>query len=67
MFDEARQLFDQVKTATPEQKSLFTSWFIITLIRDLAYYTVTGVVAWALGRRLIHAITTAIRESKRVA
>ena len=65
MFDEARALFDQVKTASPDQRSLFTSWFVITLIRDLAYYAVAGIVTWALGRRLIHALMTAYKESQR--
>jgi len=39
----------------------------VNLVRDLAYYVVAGIVAWALGRRLIHAVLTAYRESKRAA
>lgn len=67
MIDELKILLNEVSKMAPDQKGVFTTWCIITLIRDLAYYTVAGIVAWALGRRLIHAIMTAYRESKRAA
>ena len=37
----------------------------IELIRDIAYYVVAGIIAYALGRRMIHAILSAYRESRR--
>ena len=67
MVDELKILLNEVSKMAPDQKGVFTTWCIITLIRDLAYYTVAGIVAWALGRRLIHAILMAYRESKRAA
>ena len=67
MVDELRILLKEVSTMAPDQKGVFTTWCIVMLIRDLAYYTVGGIVAWGLGRRLIHAILSAYRESKRVA
>ncbi len=66
MIDELKLLLNDVSKMAPDQRSVFTTWCVIQLIRDLAYFTAAAIVAWALGRRLIHAILTAYRESKRV-
>ncbi len=67
MVQELKDLLNEVSKLAPEQKTAYQTWLIISLIRDLAYYVVAGIVAWALGRRLIHAILAAYRESKRAA
>ena len=67
MVQELRDLLNEVSKLAPDQKSAYQTWLVVSLIRDIAYYVVAGIVAWALGRRLIHAILTAYRESKRVA
>jgi hypothetical protein len=67
MTDELRTLLNEVSKMAPDQKSVFTTWCIVGLIRDLAYYTVAGIVIFTLGRRLIHAVLAAYRESKRAA
>ena len=67
MTDELRTLVNDLKTIDPKVVGTFQFYLIVELIRDLAYYVVAGIVAWALGRRIIHAIMTAYRESKRVA
>ena len=67
MVQELRDLLNEVSKLAPDQKSAYQTWLIVSLVRDIAYYVVAGIVAWALGRRLIHAILTAYRESKRVA
>lgn len=65
MVDELKFLLNEISKLSPEQKSVYTTWVVVSLIRDLAYYTVIGVVAIALGRRIIHAVLTAYREAKR--
>lgn len=65
MFDEARLLMDKVQTLDPTQKSTFVTWLVITLIRDISYYAVIGIVVFALGRRMIQAFLSGLRESRR--
>lgn len=65
MTDELRILLNEISKLAPEQKGVYTTWAVIGLIRDLAYYVLAAVVAIALGRRLINAFLTAYRESKR--
>ena len=65
MVDELRSLLNEVSKLAPDQKGVYTTWMVVNLIRDLAYYILVAVVAIALGRRLIHAILAAYRESRR--
>jgi hypothetical protein len=65
MVDELRTLLNEVSKLPADQKSVYTTWLVVNLIRDLAYYVLVTVVAIALGRRLIHAILAAYRESRR--
>ena len=65
MMDELKLLLNEVSKLAPEQRGPWTTYLVITLIRDLAYYVVAGIVAFALGRRIIQAILTATRESRR--
>jgi hypothetical protein len=65
MFEETRLLFEEVKRLTEAERSPFVTWLIVSMIRDVAYYIVAGLVAWALGRRLIQATVTAMREARR--
>lgn len=67
MVDELKMLLNEISKLSPEQKSVYTTWCVIQLVRDLAYYVLVAVVAIALGRRLIHAVLTAYRESRRSA
>ena len=65
MLDEMRVLIDEVKKLGADQRGPFMTWLIVVMIRDICYYAITGIVAWALGRRLIQGIFTAIREARR--
>jgi hypothetical protein len=65
MTDELRVLLNEISKLDPAQKSIYQTWAIVGLIRDIAYYTLVTVVVIALGRRLINAILQAYRESKR--
>jgi hypothetical protein len=65
MIQEVKELINEVSKLDPAQRGPYQTWLIIMLIRDIAYYAVAGIVAFALGRRLIHAILTAYRESRR--
>jgi hypothetical protein len=65
MVDELKTLLNEVSRLDPAQKGAYETWLVVSLIRDVAFYIVMGILAWALGRRLIHAVLTAYRESRR--
>ncbi len=65
MTDELRVLLNEISKLAPEQKSVYTTWAVVGLIRDLAYYALAALVAISLGRRMINAFLQAYRESKR--
>jgi hypothetical protein len=65
MVDELKFLLNDLSKLGADQKGVYTTWVIVQLIRDLAYYTFVTIVVISLGRRLIHAILAAYRESNR--
>jgi hypothetical protein len=65
MTQELQSLLNDISKLSPDQRGPYTTYLIVTLIRDVAYYVIAGIVAWALGRRIIHAILTAYREARR--
>ncbi len=65
MLDETRQLFDYYKTLNDQERGLYTTWLVVTLIRDVTYWIVVGLVVLSLGKRLIGAIQAAMREASR--
>ena len=65
MLEDTRNLFDYYKTLNDQERGLYTTWLIVTLIKDVTYYIVVGLVIWSLGRRLISAIQAGMREAKR--
>jgi hypothetical protein len=65
MFDEWGTIMEEVRKLSDDQRGPFITWLVVTLIRDIAYYAVVGLVAWALGRRLIQGTMSAIREASR--
>jgi hypothetical protein len=65
MVDELKVILNEVSKLSPEQRGPWTTYLVISLIRDLAYYVVAGIVAFGLGRRIIQAVLTAVRESRR--
>lgn len=67
MVENLRTLLTDVSKLPAEQQGTYQWWLVVELIRDLAYYVLVAIVVVALGRRLIHAILTAYRESKRAA
>ena len=64
-FEESRDLIEAVRSMDASQKSTFVTWLVITLIRDISYYVVVGILVFTLGRRLIQACLTAFRETRR--
>jgi hypothetical protein len=65
MFDDWGKIIEEVKKLSDAERGPYTTWLVVTGIRDLAYYAICGLVAWALGRRLIQGILSAIREASR--
>jgi hypothetical protein len=64
MIQEYKDAFAEIAKLAPAERTPYQTWVVVTLIRDLAGLIVTAIVVWVLGRRLIHAILSAIRESR---
>ena len=64
-FEETRALIEQVKLMDAAQRGPFITWLIISLIRDVSYYVILAILIWSLGRRIIQAVLTAVRETSR--
>jgi hypothetical protein len=65
MLEEMRLLMSEIAKLDEAQRGPYTTWLIVTMIRDVSYYIVAGIVVWALGRRLIQAVAQGMRESRR--
>ena len=65
MTDEIRVLLNELGQVAPADKGAFVTVLVVRIIRDIAYYVLVAIVAFTLGRRLIHALLQAYRESNR--
>jgi hypothetical protein len=65
MFENFKEAIDAVSKLAPEQRAPYQTWLVVEGIRDVAYYLILGIVVWAVGRRMIHAILAGMRESGR--
>jgi hypothetical protein len=65
MFDNWGQILEEVKKLGDDQRGPFVTWLVVSVVRDIAYYSVVGLVAWTLGRRLINGVLSAVREASR--
>ena len=65
MLDEMRLLIEEVKKLGEAERGPFVTWLVVVMVRDVSYYIVSGLVAWALGRRIIQGTFAAIREARR--
>jgi len=65
MLADFKEAFDAVSKLEPAQRGPYTTWLIVEMIRDVSYYILLALIAYTLGRRLIHAVLSAIRESRR--
>ena len=60
-----KEAIDAISKLDPAQRGPYTTWLVVEMIRDVAYYILLAVIAYTLGRRLIHAVLAAIREGRR--
>ena len=65
MFDEWGTIMEEVRKLSEDQRGPFITYLVIDGIRDIAYYAFFAIVAWTLGRRIIHGILAATREASR--
>ncbi len=65
MFDEWGTIMEEVRKLSEDQRGPFVTYLVVDGIRNGAYYIIAGLVAWALGRRLIQGILAAVREANR--
>ena len=65
MLDNFKEAMDAVAKLEPAQRGPYQTWLVVEMIRDIAYYILLALIAYTLGRRLIHAVLTALREGKR--
>ena len=65
MLQNFREAIDAIAKLEPAQRGAYQTWLVVEMIRDVSYYILLALIAYTLGRRLIHALLAAIRESKR--
>ena len=65
MLQNFREAIDAIAKLEPAQRGPYQTWLVVEMIRDVAYYILLALIAYTLGRRLIHAVLTALREGKR--
>jgi len=65
MLSDFKEAIDAISKLAPDQRTPYTTWLVVEMVRDVAYYLLLAIIAYTLGRRLIHAVLSAIREAKR--
>ena len=65
MLQNFKEAIDAIAKLEPAQRAPYQTWLVVEMIRDVSYYILLALIAYTLGRRLIHAMLAAIRESKR--
>jgi hypothetical protein len=65
MLEGAQQFVEYMQGLEEPQRSWAMNWLIIRTIGNVVLYVTTGIVVWALGRRIILAATYAWKESRR--
>jgi hypothetical protein len=64
MLGNFKEAIDAISKLDAAQRGPYQTWLVVEMIRDVAYYILLALIAYTLGRRLIHAVLAAIRGSK---
>ncbi len=64
MYDDFRQALDHLQKLSDKDRSYATTWLVVWCMLFLVRYVVTGIVVFAIGRRIIGAFAVAIKESQ---
>ncbi|MGF1633225.1 MAG: hypothetical protein ACFCVE_05190 [Phycisphaerae bacterium] len=65
MPDWIQQTIDVLQALPPEDRGNVTLALTLQFVLTMVYYLVAGLVAWALGKRIIQATFAAMREVQR--
>ncbi len=66
MFDDFQKILQAIRELPdPERVAAANTAFVTWCVANVVRYLVTGVVVWALGRRVLQAVFAAWREAKR--
>jgi uncharacterized Tic20 family protein len=65
MIEGMQEFVNQMRDYTEQERSWAIIWLIITLIGNIVLYVITGIIVWALGRRMIQAAAFAWKETRR--
>jgi len=65
MLENFHDAVHAASTLTPQERGPYTTWLVVEMIKWVSYWILLALIAYTLGRRLIHATVAAIRESKR--
>ena len=50
---------------SPQERGAYQTWLVVEMVKWVSYWILLALIAYTLGRRLIHAILAAMRESRR--
>lgn len=66
MLEEMRLVVSEIAKLDEAQRGPYTTWLIVTMVRDVSWCILAGILAWGIGRRLIEAAVHGMREGRRV-
>ena len=64
MYDDFRRALEELQKLTGKDRQYAQLWLVVWGVLFLARYVITGIVVFALGRRIIGAFAVAIKESQ---
>ena len=64
MYDDFRKALEDLPKLSDKDRQYATTWLVVWCVLFIARYAVTGVVVFALGRRIIGALAAGVKESQ---
>ena len=65
MLENFQDAVHAASTLAPQERGAYQTWLVVEMIKWVSYWILLALIAYALGRRLIHATLAAIREGRR--
>jgi hypothetical protein len=61
---DIQTIVEEIRKLPQSERGPYEFLLVTRMIRDIAYYLILGIVAWALGRRIIMAIVISWKERR---
>ncbi len=64
MYDDFHKAVEDLSKLSDKDRTYATTWLVVWCVLFILRYAITGVVVFALGRRIIAAFAVALKESQ---